>query len=323
MCSNILAFFFDPNNPHGFGTLFLDALARVDCKNDGVESIVGDITVHREVHTKGDKFIDILIESESHAILIENKIYARTDYNPYKEYAEHLRSLRKPKEWKFLLTLRRVGEKCGFHNITYEQFAKALRRQLGEYVSAADTRFLTFMLDFLNTIENLQGDLTMNEELVKFLNEHSEDSKRFFKEIDTFRDKLREKVKQLGKLINADSYGNVKRQWSWREKHGLFDVLVHDIKLFSFENNVVVNAIVCPAGWKVEFFVRNEEARPDSKERLKTLLRSRKIQIDEDGDDHCKRFTLRKCFKYDEHLETVARDVRDVVKKLADNDAAQ
>ena len=125
--------------------------------------LTGNYCIHREKRTDAGNFIDILIQSYNHAILIENKIFAGTDYNPLDDYANHLSSLQQPYKCKFLLTLKPVGEDPeseighGFRNITYEQFVPEIRGLLGDYVAGADTRYLTFMLDFLNTFAGRYG----------------------------------------------------------------------------------------------------------------------------------------------------------------------
>ena len=89
--SKVLAFFFDPKKPHGLGTLFLDALARTGGIQDQ-ETIATGVSVEREEHTDAGNRIDLLIQSHSHAILIENKIWASIN-NPFDDYAAHLASL--------------------------------------------------------------------------------------------------------------------------------------------------------------------------------------------------------------------------------------
>ena len=71
--------------------VFLDALARIG-KIPNQEEIGSKVSVGREVTVGDRKRIDILIQSESHVILIENKIRGRID-NPLGEYAAHLDSL--------------------------------------------------------------------------------------------------------------------------------------------------------------------------------------------------------------------------------------
>src|SRR5215210_3875791 len=82
VCSNFLAFFFDPEGAHGLGSLFLDAL----CEALGLEAREigsgGNVSIRREVNTEAGNRIDILITSDSFAVLIENKIFAAV-FNPF------------------------------------------------------------------------------------------------------------------------------------------------------------------------------------------------------------------------------------------------
>ncbi len=79
--SNFLRFFFDPEGPHGLGSLFLDALL-ASVGAGGEEGLGGNVSVEREVGTAAGNRIDILIQSDSHAVLIENKIFAAAA-NPF------------------------------------------------------------------------------------------------------------------------------------------------------------------------------------------------------------------------------------------------
>ena len=76
VCSNILAFFLEPGRPHGLGTLFLDAIAQIGAIQNQGEAIDSNISVDREARTDAGNRIDILVQSDSHVILIENKIFA-------------------------------------------------------------------------------------------------------------------------------------------------------------------------------------------------------------------------------------------------------
>lgn len=69
VCSNILAFFMDPEEPHGLGTLVLDALASAAGIAGTNEGISGSVSVEHEVITDEDKRIDLLITSDDHAVL--------------------------------------------------------------------------------------------------------------------------------------------------------------------------------------------------------------------------------------------------------------
>jgi hypothetical protein len=74
VCSNFLAFFFDPEGPHGLGSLFLDALVDSIGISGVEEGLGGNVSVEREVVTGAGNRTDLLVKSDSRAVLIENKI---------------------------------------------------------------------------------------------------------------------------------------------------------------------------------------------------------------------------------------------------------
>ena len=74
VCSNILAFYLQPMNEHGFGTLFLDVLSTLI--NEGIAIDGQGVDVRREEITGNRKRLDLVIESDNYIIGIENKIYA-------------------------------------------------------------------------------------------------------------------------------------------------------------------------------------------------------------------------------------------------------
>ena len=222
-CSDILAFFFDPGRPHGLGALFLEAIAQVGGIQNW-ETIDSKVSVEREEHTDAGNRIDLLIQSDSHAILIENKIWASIN-NPFDDYAAHLDSLPQATKTKFLLTLEpsSKGADYGFRNITHEQLVKEIRGLLGDYVARADTRYLTLMLDFLNTLDNLQGGIVMDPEFLDFLKSHADDVKKLLIRIRTFKEELRNKVEQLAERIDVGSYSNVNRSFWGKQFWGKED----------------------------------------------------------------------------------------------------
>ena len=314
VCSNILAFFFDPSKPHGLGTLFLDALAEVGSVKDLDLTIGANVTVETEVHTECHNRIDILIESNTHVMLIENKIFHQIA-NPFEDYVKHVESHYKQLEQHlFLLTLKTHGDVGRFKNITYAQLINEIRGSLGDHVATADTRYLTFMLDFLNTLDHLRERREMNEKAAEFLarNDNYSRARHFFKEIDTFRDDLRQTVSELGSHLDDITTDGRVGQGKWREKHGLYDILWNDVEHSLFpENKIALNAIIRPTGWSFEIFLQKEPPDPGTQATLKNLLRKLKIEIDD-----VYRFTLQKRFEYTDELREVAAFVRDTVTRI-------
>ena len=147
VCSNILAFFMDPQKPHGLGTLMLDALANVGNIADENEGFGSNVSIDREVNTDKGR-IDILITSDDHAILIENKIHAGVS-NPFDDYSAYLDRIangREKHKFNSHTLSNKSGSNWGFTNLTHEEFVLQIRSLLGHYVSSADARHLTMFL---------------------------------------------------------------------------------------------------------------------------------------------------------------------------------
>ena len=315
VCSNILAFFLDPGNPHGLGTLFLDALVRAGGIGEQGREIGVNIQIRREETTRKGNRIDLLIQSESHAIVIENKIFHEIS-NPFEDYINHVEThYEQLKKHLIILSLKPGGDVEPFKNITYEQLFNEVRSLLGHKVSRANTRYLTFMLDFLNTVDGLREGRIMNEELARFLGKDDNLTKArdFFKRIDTFKSELRRKVSRLENEL--EDVGNISvRQLKWRGPHELYDILCYDFKHSLFVgNSIALNTKIDPAGWSFEIFLRNEPDYPaqGELEELKTLLKRIGIGFEDEY-----RIPLQKRFCYTEELSEVAAFVRCFVDKL-------
>ena len=149
-------------------------------------------------------------------MLIENKIFAAVA-NPFEDYAAYLDSLKKENKVKLLLTFHpsTEGVEWGFVNLTHAGFVNAVRSALGHHVPTADTRYLTLMLDFLNTLESLGEGTRMDQEYVKLLAERSDEVTEFLIRMKDIRDEMRGKVRDLEALIDVRGYQNVE-QLPWR-----------------------------------------------------------------------------------------------------------
>lgn len=274
VCSNILAFFLDPHQPHGLGTLFLEALADIGGIQE--QEWYADSEIEREVVTDTKKRIDILILSNSHAVLIENKIFASTN-NPLGEYAKFLADQCQCHKYKYLLTMVPTdeGKNHKFRNITYQELVSKIRDLLGRYVADADTRYLTFMLDFLNTLDYLQGEHAVNEDFLNFL-KNNEDAEDFLRACERVKRELKSKVDSLyEKLTDAGirqaGLRNVSRKKYWRKQ--LERVLSYTIENGLIENaKVKVRTALGPGGWQTEVSLeRNDTARHS---KLEEVLRN-------------------------------------------------
>ena len=161
VCSNILAFYLQPSNEHGFGTLFLDVLAILI--NAEIEIDGQSIDVRREELTRIRNRIDLVIESDNYIIGIEKKIYASTN-NPFWDYSAHLESLSNGRQvYKVLLPLRCVQplpEFDGFKPICYEDFFQKVVANIGLYFFTAHEPHMT--LEMLKRLTSSAPDKSID-----------------------------------------------------------------------------------------------------------------------------------------------------------------
>ena len=178
--SNILAFFMDDSEEHGFGNLMLRAL--LACAGDFLET--HGSTVEREVYTLQGNRIDLLITTEDYVICIENKIYAdlTNDLQDYHETTAKRIGGTGKTQINILLSLNAIQPDAGFINITYARYWEAVKANLGFYTEQCDNTWLLYLKDFMRTIESLQGGTAVSKEFESFYATHFETIKEWEEE---------------------------------------------------------------------------------------------------------------------------------------------
>ena len=318
--SDVLAFYLDPNKPHGLGTLFLDALVRaLEIPNPPERGTWVDVSVEREKSTEKGSRIDILIESNSHVIVIENKIFAGVNnpFDDYKSFAETLEPQGRHVHVVLLtLTSNEAKDRWKFlWPATHPQLIGQIRELLGEYVAEADTRYLTLMLDLLNTLDHLQGGIAMDPCFRKFLEKNLDDVEALLQECYQFKIReLREMAKGLRDSVgDGTAFPTVTkvqtRTPNLGSPHAQNSSLVYEVQYFfkrqEFENNV--RAIVSPSGWEIRVGQAGQQ--------LKELLDRTQTECEplEKGRQSY-RVTR---FGHDEGLPCVAQAVKCLIERLA------
>jgi hypothetical protein len=192
--SNIYTFYFDPYEEHQLGDLFISSfLECIQLKNTTENTPLAnleefeqfsDFLIDTEFGTQEKGRIDILLHNDTHAIIIENKIYHNLNNN-LEDYWQTIE--RDDKEVKkvigVVLSLKRVHSinHSGFVNITHFEFLNKVMSKIGSHLLQADEKYLTFLKDLYQNIENMStqdlstGDFTFYvknqdkiDELVKF-----------------------------------------------------------------------------------------------------------------------------------------------------------
>jgi len=329
ICSNLLAFFFDPKGPHGLGSLFLDALVDSVGISGREEGLGGNVSVEREVTTGEGNRIDLLIRSDSHAVLIENKIYAAA-INPFEDYAAYLGRLENEDSVtyenrnKVLLTLypSRAGAKHGFVNLTHADFVSAVRSALGHYVSEAEPRYLPLLLDFLNTLEHFGEGTRMNQEYIKLLAKRNDEVEEFLTGLRDVRAELKGKVRDFEALIDVDSHQNV-QALTWKPNIPLAHFLQYRI-LIDEKAFIFLDTRISPSGWEIQIasFGPGAPKRPEVEDLLNKLDIGFESYRPFEKDWRCIYRKYPEHIAYDEDLSRFAPVVKEMVDRISRHIAA-
>lgn len=175
ICSRILAFYLQPSNEHGLKDLVLSSLLEIITENK-YKLHSEQFSVSTEVYIE-EKYLDILVKGDSFAIGIENKIGAEV-YNPLDIYRK-LIELSHSNNYKIILSHRKIEKEYelkkikenGFKIIYYGDFFRVIKNNLGSYYSNASSKYITFLFDFINTMES---NTVINEPQSKFFFDNAE-----------------------------------------------------------------------------------------------------------------------------------------------------
>ena len=276
VCSNILAFYLQPSNNHGLGTLFLDVLATL--VNAEIEIDGQAVDVRREELTDNQNRIDLVIESDNYIFGIENKIYA-DPYNPFCDYSQYLESLSGGRQvYKILLSLRSIqpfSQLCDFYPISYEIFFQTVLAKIGSSFLTVHEPHTTFLRDFIQTMQNLQQTNTMDLQRLEYFRDNQQNITALLDEVDEFRKDMRMKTQQLREVVTFENTSNCHIESGlWRSSKDLIDVNWYLVKL---NDSLWLPLDVCltPAGWKMQFWNRK-----GTREQAMQWLKDREIAVE-------------------------------------------
>jgi hypothetical protein len=249
--SNILAFYFNPNNEHGLGSLLLSALMN---QIGGNEFYQENIQISREVSTNKGGRLDIVIETDNQIIGIENKIFHCLN-NDLSDYSDTLDKWAKQNELdvvKIILSIKKEQEHSGFVCVTYEQFLTKIRARLGEYVSTSSQKWLLYLVDFMSAIEKLYGENMEINKNDQFFIDNEDRVIALLNARNKFITKLNNKVIELMEIIQKPI--SCEKQWIYAKS-----CLVHDFKLS--DNSIAFDLYISPKGWELQLFGRNNKSQ--------------------------------------------------------------
>jgi len=187
--SNVYQFFFSTENPHGLGSLCVDALGDVlTTKRSGLPWPAHSFRrayVHRELRTDNDKRLDILLHNgadeaswrqASTVILIENKVYhwLANDLGDYWNFVRKANP--NSNSIGVVLCLNRETIPIQWQNnwlvITHLEWAQAVEKRLGPLLYRAEGRYLTLLLELIENIRTMSNDKENAKDLLRFFQQN-------------------------------------------------------------------------------------------------------------------------------------------------------
>jgi hypothetical protein len=255
VASNILAFYFDPLAEHNLKDLLVSAFLQMV----GIKELppVGELLVRREHITDEGKRIDLIIDGEGFTIGIENKIY-HTLANDLEQYGKVIDRLGREKNViKAVLSVHSIQSaerlKGGFSCYTYAQLWQEVREMLGHYISKADQKWVTFLIDFIDTTTNLAGQNMELQKVDNFFIEHDDLIEKMLAERKAFLERLNNKVRTLCTMLSeAGAAATLSRPpWIYKDSCVVLDFKFADAYTISFD------LVLRPTGWELQLFGRN------------------------------------------------------------------
>lgn len=251
--SNILAFYFDTQNPHEFKELFIISLLQLINIDPTKYSNLNSINIVREYSTNNNKRIDLFIEFEEFTITIENKIFHYLN-NDLDDYQSFINTRHHEKENIFIVLAPKYYQTNNFHSITYDAFFEQIKSNLGLYILNANNEYLNYLKDYILTLNNVTKMPEINKDFYQFFIENKTQIDKINYEIKEIQKQLNQFVKEIKDgIFTPENTGEFEiNKWIWSSYVIVIDIKFSDIILaldIAFYHDKYV----------IDFFPRNKE----------------------------------------------------------------
>lgn len=223
--SDILAFFCNPDEEHHLGSLVLEAL--FNCLPKEKYSSCNFSLLYppkREVFTKTQKKIDLLLEGEDWVIILENKIYHSSN-NPFQEYRTFIESNINLKDKQHIYVILSPHGKDSsdgiWQGIKYYNLINEIHKKLATFPTEQPfNKWIILLQEFTLYLERLMSKPSLPEETINFVLNNLQQ----IKETEKLRDKA---IQEYHKRIQHDLQMQIKDQTVdiklnyWWGRHGL------------------------------------------------------------------------------------------------------
>lgn len=190
--SNLYAFYFDVNEVHNLKDLFIKSL--IELINVSNFDEFSGFWIDTEYGTSSQKRIDILLQNDDTAIIIENKIYHHLN----NDLSEYYNEIKVDHKIGVVLSLHHISNISHKHfvNITHLQLLNKVMNNLGNYVFNANEKYMVFLKDFYQNIINLSHPFMERESIAFYFKNQQE-----INQLTKFKFQLREHI--ISEVVKA------------------------------------------------------------------------------------------------------------------------
>ena len=210
--TELLEFFLNPQESHELGDVFWKGFSDVIQAEIGreCEVSIGQIEyLERERVTHSGNRIDLMLETDSHLLLLEAKIYHHQN-NPFHDYVKYANTRSKGKEiLGLILSISGKSEATNWFGISYQQLVNAVRPYLAEQMlSNPMNKWNIFAREFLLHLESYYKIQNLDMNRVQFIFDHYQQIQELQTlKINTMRDIVEKISQELNqKIEDYDSY---------------------------------------------------------------------------------------------------------------------
>lgn len=306
VCSRILGFYLDSKQQHELKDLFISAILKIT-KNTCSTNIQ---SIQTEFATRNGR-LDILVEGDDFILAIENKIFHWLA-NDLDDYAHAVRQKAKnsKQEIKIVLGLSNSNDpkilRSGFISCTYEKLWNEVKSLLGSYIAKANPKWVTYLLDFIETTTNLAGKNMELRATDEFFIQNDEIISALFKERNEFLQRLTQKVVTLCNLMNEvpEKALLTKEPYTYSTDRVVMDFNFPTEKKIPYA--IAFDLFLKPSGWSLELFGRSVPSYYHLLDLLKENPLTEKIG---DGIEKERRFYVQK-WPVDTDLSLLREEIR-------------
>lgn len=309
VASSIMSFFLDTQREHKLHDLFVKSL--LESAGFDASKYPNDFHSETEVQTKKGNFIDILLYNDRRNIVIENKIYAWL-YNDLDDYYETASDVQKENPIGIVLSLYQQSENnTKYKYVTYEQLFIYIKKNIGFYIQNANKKYIPFLFDFIENIEDLTRSDTMDNDFIKFVKNNSDEVISLANKLDELRKDFRSTVNQVLQLTGDKIKDKNVKLWAYRELPAIIDDAVVDYYPADIKDAVIaMDSIISLDGWSFGLWIRSNNSGKDIK--IEDIAKKSNLK----GNMNEGRFITDKTFPVDTKAEDVANYISEIINQL-------